>query len=244
MQWEIRNYKIVMNMETKILNFTVDPEGVIELARQRYWFENSKKHGVSILRCFIGIESYQITRILEGDATLKEDDIGRIYYSEIPDEEFKKQLKDYLDYQKRKANDPDLVCIGGCFIHKDLVDEYAGHVVKRLRESMRNTANGIMLEFKDMEEILCLETRRQEMHDAILHDAGFDREDSSEEACEFRTALSDYVDKLAGKLFKDRDSPDMIMDPEEIALKKKQSDDIVSYMDNLNLMMAKQRGLI
>ncbi len=234
----------MINMETKILHFTVDPEGVIELARQRYWFENAKKHGVNILRCFIGIESYQITRILEGDATLQEGTDGKIRYAEIPDEGFKQALKDYIDYQKRKANDPDLICIGGCFVHKDLVDEYAGHVVKRLREAMRNTKNGIMFEFKDMEEILCLETRRQEMHDAILNDAGFDRDDDSDEACVFRTDLEKYVDKLAGKLFEDRDSPDMIMDPEEIALKRKQSDDIVSYMDNLNLMMAKQRGLI
>lgn len=228
--------------ETKILHFTVDPQGVVDLARQVYWFEGKKAHGVDILRCFIGIESYQITRILEGDATVKEQEgTGKKYYEECSDEYFKSALADFLACQKRRENNPDLIKIGNVFVCKDLIDEYAGYVVKRLRDSMRNTRNGIMFEFKEMEEILGLENQRQEMHDAILHAAGFDRDDDSDEAYAFKNALDSYVDKLAGTLF---DEPVTEMSSEEIVLKRKQSDDIVSYMDKMNLMEAKKRGII
>jgi uncharacterized protein Smg (DUF494 family) len=95
---------------------------------------------------------------------------------------------------------------------------------------------------KDMDELLGLETRRQELHDAILEDAGFDRNDTSEDAREFKNALSDYVDKLAGTII---EVPvDNEMSADEIADKRKQSEGIMKYMDDMNIRMAKQRGLI
>lgn len=227
-------------METKTLHFTVDPEGVVEFARERYWFQDAKKHGVAILNCFIGIEPYQITRILEGDATLKEAEDNKIYYFEESDEEFKAQLKDLVAYRKRLEDEGEMY-LAGVKVRKDLVDEYAGHVVKRLRETMRNTKHGIMFDIKDIDELLGLETTRQELHDAILEDAGFDRNDTSEDAREFKNALSDYVDKLAGTVMRE---PEGDMGEEERALKRKQSDDLMKYMDDMNLRMAKQRGLI
>jgi hypothetical protein len=230
-------------MENKVLHFTVDAEGVVEFARERYWFQDAKKHGVNILKCFIGIEPYQITRVLEGDATLKEDPSrgNKIYYFEESDEEFKSQLKDLVAYKKRLEAEGEMY-FAGVKVRKDLVDEYAGHVVKRLRETMRNTKYGIMFGVKDIDEILGLETTRQDLHDAILEDAGFDRNDNSEDACEFKNALSDYVDKLAGTLTREPDDEEMGAD--EIATKRKQSDDLMKYMDDMNLRMAKQRGLI
>jgi len=228
-------------METKILHFTVDPVGVVEFARERYWFQDAKKHGVAILNCFIGIEPYQITRVLEGDATLKESEDNKIYYFEESDEEFKAQLKDLVVYKKRLESEGEMY-FAGVKVRKDLVDEYAGHVVKRLRETMRNTKYGIMFGVKDIDEILGLETTRQDLHDAILEDAGFDRNDNSEDAREFKNALSDYVDKLAGTLTRELDDEEMSVD--EIATKRKQSDDLMKYMDDMNLRMAKQRGLI
>jgi len=230
-------------MESKTLHFTVDPIGVVEFARERYWFQDAKKHGVDILKCFIGIEPYQITRVLEGDATLKEDPSrgNKIYYFEESDEEFKAQLKDLVAYKKRLEAEGEMY-FAGVKVRKDLVDEYAGHVVKRLRETMRNTKYGIMFGVKDIDEILGLETTRQDLHDAILEDAGFDRNDNSEDAREFKNALSDYVDKLAGTLTREPDDEEMSVD--EIATKRKQSDDLMKYMDDMNLRMAKQRGLI
>ena len=230
-------------MERKTLHFTVDPVGVVEFARERYWFQDAKKHGVSILKCFIGIEPYQITRVLEGDATIREDPLrdNKIYYFEEPDEEFKSALKDLEAYRKKMAEE-NFMYLGGCKVQKDLVDEYAGHVVKRLRESMRNTRNGIMFDVKDIDEILGLETTRQELHDAILEDAGFDRNDNSEDAREFKNALSDYVDKLAGTLTREPDNQELTED--EIMEKRKQSEGIMNYMDEMNLRMAKARGII
>ena len=227
-------------MENKILHFTVDPEGVVEFARERYWFQDAKKHGVAILNCFIGIEPYQITRILEGDATLKEAEDNKIYYYEESDEYFKSQLKDLVAYRKRLESEGEMY-LAGVKVRKDLVDEYAGHVVKRLRETMRNTKYGIMFGLKDIDEILGLETTRQDLHDAILEDAGFDRNDNSEDACEFKNALADYVDKLAGTLTSE---PEGEMSEDEIERKRRQSDDLIKYMDDMNVRMARQRGLI
>ena len=230
-------------MERKTLYFTVDPVGVVEFARERYWFQDAKKHGVAILKCFIGIEPYQITRVLEGDATIREDSLrdNKIYYFEEPDEEFKMRLKDFDAYNKKMAEE-NFMYLAGFKVQKDLVDEYAGHVVKRLRESMRNTRYGIMFDVKDMDEILGLETTRQELHDAILEDAGFDRNDNSEDAREFKNALSDYVDKLAGTLTREPDNQELTED--EIMEKRKQSEGIMNYMDEMNLRMAKARGII
>jgi hypothetical protein len=229
-------------METKTLHFTVDSEGVVEFARERYWFQDAKKHGVAILNCFIGIEPYQITRVLEGDATLREDPLrgNKIYYFEESDEDFKAKLKDLSAYRKQMAEE-NFMYLGGIRVQKDLVDEYAGHVVKRLRESMRNTKYGIMFGVKDIDEILGLETTRQDLHDAILEDAGFDRDDNSEDARVFKDALADYVDKLAGTL---NSEPEGEMSEDEIVRKRKQSDDLVKYMDDMNVRMARQRGLI
>ena len=130
--------------------------------------------------------------------------------------------------------------LGGVKVQKSLVDEYAGHVVKRLRETMRNTKYGIMFDVKDMDEILGLETTRQELHDSILEDAGFDRHDNTEGACEFKDALDDYVNKLAGTLTREPEP----MGDDEVITKQKQSNDLMKYMDDMNLRMAKQRGLI
>jgi len=213
-------------MEPKTVYFTTDPEGIVNFARCRYWFEDAKQHGVNILRCFIGLEPHQITKILEGDATII-DVNGKNKYVEISNEIFKQELKDFIDCRK-KYDDANFIYLGGSKVEKVLVDEYAGHVVKRLRETMRNTHYGIMLEPKDINEILGLEHQRQDMHEAILESVGFDRNDNSEEACEFKHALDDYVDKLAGTI---RDEPIEEMDPNEIETKRKQSDQLVSYVN-------------
>jgi hypothetical protein len=230
-------------MESKTLHFTVDPEGVVEFARERYWFQDAKKHGVNILKCFIGIEPYQVTKVLEGDATLREDPSrgNKIYYFEESDEDFKASLKDFSAYRKR-MDEENFMYLGGIKVQKDLVDEYAGHVVKRLRETMRNTKNGIMFDPKDLDELMGLETKRQELHDALLEDAGFDRHDHSEEAREFTNALDAYVDKKAGTIM---DEPDLEeLTEEDIMRKRKESDGIMNYMERMNLSIAKQRGLI
>jgi hypothetical protein len=226
-------------MESKVLHFTVEPEGVVELAREQYWFEDKKQYGVDILRCFIGIESYQITRVLEGDATFKKNENGKIYYEEVSDERFKKALADFLAYRK-KQDETEFTYIGGVRVRRDIVEEYAGHIVKRLRDTMRNTAHGIMLDIDDMDEILGLETRRQELHDYILQSVGFDRDDDSKEACLFRTALSHYVDDMAGSLFKE---PVESMLDDEVKEKRKKSEAFIKYMDDKAASAARTRQL-
>lgn len=218
-------------METKTMHFTVDPEGIVALARDRYWFEDAKTSGVNILRCFMGIEPYQITRILEGDGTIIETSSG-CFYQDKSDENFKEKLKLHLDYQRRKLREEeeDYMFLGGTKVHKDLIEEYCGHVVKRLRETMRNTANGIMFDTKDIDEILGLETRRQELHDAILNDAGFGRGELTDEARRFCRALDEYVDAKAGTLLSE---PLEDMDPDEVDAKRKQSEASVEYMNRL-----------
>lgn len=226
-------------MESKILHFTVEPEGVVELAREKYWFEDKKQYGVDILRCFIGIEPDQITKVLEGDATFKKNEDDKIYYDEVSNEEFKKQLKDFLAYRK-KQDETEFTYIGGVRVRRDIVEEYAGHIVKRLRETMRNTAHGIMLDIKDMDEILGLETRRQELHDYILQSVGFDRDDDSKDACAFRTALSHYVDEMAGSLFAE---PIESISDGEVIEKRKKSEAFIKYMDDKAASAARTRQL-
>lgn len=220
--------------ETKIVHFSVDPEGIVDLARDRYWFEDAKQSGVNILRCFMGIEPYQITRILEGDGTIKEISEGIYHYEEIPDGDFKQKLKIHFDYRKRKSEDEaeKFIVLGGCKVDKELIEVYCDHVVKRLRDTMKMTAAGIMLDIKDMDEILGLETRRKELHDAILADAGFDRNDMSDVARTFRKALDSYVDARAGTLL-DRPLDKDDMDKLEVELMRKQSDANVAYLNRM-----------
>ena len=225
--------------KTKIAYFNVDPESIVELARDRYWFEDQKQSGVNILRCFMGIEPYQITRILEGDGTIKEVSDGVYHYDEISNEDFKQRLQEHFDYLLKHKNMDD-VYLDGIKVNKRLLEEYSEHVVKRLRDSMKKTAAGIMLDGKDMEEILGLEYRRQELHDAILRDAGFDRNSISDEACGFTRALDDYVDAKAGTLLT-RPLIGKEMDEMETEMKRKQSDANVAYLNRV--MQTKERVL-
>lgn len=220
--------------KTKIAYFSVDPESIVELARDRYWFEDQKQSGVNILRCFMGIEPYQITQILEGNATINRDRM----YEERVDEDFKRKLNLHLDYLKHKNMDG--VYLDGIKVNKRLLEEYSEHVVKRLRDSMKKTAAGIMLDVKDMEEILGLEYRRVELHDAILRDAGFDRNSISDEACGFTRALDDYVDAKAGTLLT-RPLIGDEMSEMEAEMKRKQSDANVAYLNRM--MQTKERVL-
>jgi hypothetical protein len=223
-------------METKTVYFSVDPQGVVNLARERYWFEDQKRSGVDILKCFIGIESYQITRILEGDATVNE----QRRYVESSDDDFKQKLKDCLAFRK-KYDEVNFMYLGGIKVERAMINEYASHIVKRLRETMRNTKYGIMFDPKDMDEILGLEYKRQELHDAILLSAGFNRKDASDEAREFKLALNNYVDSKAGTI---TDESIEDMSPDEMEEKRERSKKILTYMESYNLKMAKDRGLI
>jgi hypothetical protein len=216
--------------EEKIVHYSVDPEGVVSLARQRYWFEDAKQHGVNILRCFMGIESYQITRILEGDATVSEQD-NKYYYNEIADDDFKNKLKMYLEYQKYKDLE-EYMFLGGIRIHKNLIEEYCDHVVKRLRDTMKMTAAGCMFGPTDIDEILGLEYRRKELHDAILDDVGIDRNASDNASRDFKDALDEYVDARAGTLIS-RPFDKIDMRDLERELASKQNEKTIACLDRM-----------
>jgi hypothetical protein len=209
--------------EKKILYFTVDVQGVIDYARHRYWYEDAKTNAVDTLRCFIGIEPIQITKILDGDATINRDK----FYVEIPDEEFKRELAEFQAAKKRYEHDGDMY-IGGVPVATELIDRYTQHVVKRLRETMRNTKHGIMFDVKDIDELMGLECERQELHDEILEYAGYPRDDRSKDACAFRNALDRYVDSVAGTIC---EAPLCDMSPDEIERGKIESERLVKMMD-------------
>lgn len=202
-------------------HFEVDPLFVVDLARQRYWFEDKKQSGVEMLRCFIGIEPYQITRILEGNATV----LLNGEYREYPDDYFKKYLKDFLEFRKRSDSQ---MWFGGCKVDRDVINKYVNHITRRVLESQRNTKHGIMFDKSDINEIMGLEIIRQELHDRVLKSAGFGRNDNDSDACDFRLALDEYVEQKVKDALK---SPLEDFTENEIVEKRRQSDKYKEYME-------------
>ena len=210
---------------TENLHFGIDPQFIVELARQRYWFEYNKKSGVDILRCFIGIEPYQITRILEGNATISPEQ----KYVEIQDRNFKKHLESFLKHARENAEE-NFTWLGGIRILRKPLDDYVTHVKERLRDSRTNSHYGIMFEQRDIDEILGMETTRQQLHELVLRSAGFERSDMDDDACEFKLALDSYVEQQCKDVLNESIKP---LCSDEIARRRVESDKLVKYMDNL-----------
>ena len=78
--------------------------GISELIRDIFWFEQRFDWALDALKCFEGISDEQIDDILRGDASLKQKgDVLELVYEE--DKEFKEELKDTISFAKKKLEE-------------------------------------------------------------------------------------------------------------------------------------------
>jgi len=91
-------------MVKKTLHFTIG-EGLDDLARQGYWFENKKEWGINLIKHLCtGITEKQINDVLNGDAKvvpIKNGTMVNLVYEE--NIEFKNKLKQFLIMKKENA---------------------------------------------------------------------------------------------------------------------------------------------
>ena len=89
---------------TEALHFTIG-EGLDDLARQGYWFEDRKEWGINLIKHLcMGITEKQINDVLNGDANVvptKNGTMVNLVYEE--NVEFKKKLTQYLITKKKNA---------------------------------------------------------------------------------------------------------------------------------------------
>jgi hypothetical protein len=77
--------------------------GIDNLVRQGYWFENRKDWAIRVLKCLDGISEKQIQDVLNGDAQLLgKDDCIELEYKE--DAEFKNRLEEWLVIHERNLS--------------------------------------------------------------------------------------------------------------------------------------------
>jgi len=189
-------------VETGTLHFRIEPEGIVDLVRQAYWMEDRKEWALETLGCMSGITEEQKMSVLKGDATLITEDGGKtvtLIYQE--DKGWKGTLDEY-----QKWKESTYMVFAGRQVPKELVDNYAGHIVKRLRNIMRGGVVSV-LAVQSPESVLELERMRVKLHRDILICAGFTydwdtneyKEKDTEDFRAFNRELSDYLDKVAGK---------------------------------------------
>ena len=82
------------------LHFRIS-EGLFEIIRSAYWYENRKKWANRCLDCLDGITKAQKKRFLSGDAVLLAIKKGTVVeYQEREDTSFKKELTEHLNWLK------------------------------------------------------------------------------------------------------------------------------------------------
>jgi len=78
--------------------------GISELIRDAFWFEQRFDWALDALKCFEGISDEQIDDILRGDASLKRNgDVLELIYEE--DKEFKEELKEEISFAKKRLEE-------------------------------------------------------------------------------------------------------------------------------------------
>ena len=173
--------------------FSVCSEGIVNLTRQMYHFENKKQEAIDMLSSYDGITDVQINAIINGNGTLKTVEGGAKFVLES-DSKFKFKLKKHQEYIESK-----FVTLAGKRIPKEIIEPYAKQIVKRLRDTMKE---GLRRD-RSPEEILhimSLEEQRQELHKEILKHAGFNGREQTDEYNEFANALDKYLDEYAGSV--------------------------------------------
>jgi hypothetical protein len=92
--------------ESHELYFSVDAGFIMNLARERYWFEGAKEWALDALSCFQGITTEQTMKVLRGEARLSgvsRHGAASIEYIEEPDTEFQSRLREYQEWLRESA---------------------------------------------------------------------------------------------------------------------------------------------
>lgn len=91
-------------MKEKTVHFTIG-EGMEQLVRDAYWFENRREWALRLVKDLcVGISDKQITSILDGEAKIMPVENGtmvELVYEE--DKNFKKKLWQWKDFEKNKG---------------------------------------------------------------------------------------------------------------------------------------------
>ncbi len=99
-------------MTSGTLRFRVCGEGIVDLCRQIYHFEDDKIKALDIMSCFDKLSIGNVYRVINGDAKLITSDDGEsVIYIQEEDLEFKAELlkrKQYLERIKRIEEEPTL----------------------------------------------------------------------------------------------------------------------------------------
>ena len=172
--------------------FNVNPEGLMKLIRDAYYFED-KKEWVKDVTKSLNLPWKYVEKILTGDGIITYNDNKKLVYIEKEDKDWKEKLQEHLNFIEKKY-----IVFAGRKVEKNLIEEYAQSVVARLRDVMRHPElAGLM----DNITLYNLEIKRQEMHKAILKSVGFNKEDdNTDERFQFNKELSKYLDEQAGSL--------------------------------------------
>jgi hypothetical protein len=188
-----------MTTEIKNLHFKVDAKGVVELCRQTWLYEDRERWAIETIGYLAyGIQMDKIIDILNGKATLINKGDDECVLVEEVNEAWVKEIKEHRDFIENKY-----LVFAGRKVTKDTVNQYADNIVSRLRNAIRTPG---FLASADPVEIMKLEDARQEMHEAIMIEAGFPQHDidlffrhhgGSDEITEFAYQLSIYVDNRA-----------------------------------------------
>lgn len=94
---------------SQYLHFSVEGKFIMDLARERYWFEGHKEWALDVIGCLQGMTVDQAMNVLKGDAILSgiDSQTSRIEYTEVIDKKFKDRLAKHLkwveDKEKREA---------------------------------------------------------------------------------------------------------------------------------------------
>lgn len=171
------------------LHFTLG-EGIDDLVRQAYWFENRKEWAMSILKCLRGITEAQKMAVLEGNARLIPTEGGkRLKLVFRPDEKFKKKLVKHEEWRKEHFYN-----LAGHFVSKSAVNRYSEFVVRRYRMTLFRPQFFI----GRPELVLRMEQIRQFLHDIIVNETPF-KGRKGEGYNQFEVAIGKFVDAEAEK---------------------------------------------
>ena len=175
-----------------IAHFSVSPSGIVKLTRQMYWYEGKQREAAEMLWCFHGIGSIQVKAILNGEATIDEN----CQYQCVEDSDFKKEIAKHLKWVDSQL----FIEIAGWKVPRELLEEYGNHVVKRLRAFTRSASRSMVntMPTDYLLDIIGLEEKRRELHEAILDSIDLTKDDSG--YFDFQHGLTEWLEKVAGKV--------------------------------------------
>lgn len=174
------------------VHFGLCGQGIVNLAREAYWFEDNKQWARNVLSCFRGMLANHVDAILSGDATLSDmDEDGLVHYIAKEDLEFKERLRKHQQWI-----DSQCVDLAGHRVPVRLLDQYAEHVVGRLRAITRVASRVVVLPTEMLLQVPALEELRTQLHGEILDAIGLSR--THPDYWKFDNALTEYVDEKAG----------------------------------------------